>query len=199
MRKSGADTLGQFFTQQALPSPWNIGIHAAYIPAEDQARVGGDWYDCFELPDGRLMVTIGDATGHGLDAAVNMGRARQILIGAALQETHPNEDAEYESCRVEGLANALLVLYTDGLIEHKRDAIDGERRLMQASLAAWNSQADGADIIRSGMLEHNQTRDDVAILTIRYPSADGGPLRIETLQNSQRLYGADGKAVGGKV
>jgi PAS domain S-box-containing protein len=42
----------------------------AYHSATERARVGGDFYDVFELHDGKLGVVIGDVAGKGLDAAV---------------------------------------------------------------------------------------------------------------------------------
>jgi serine phosphatase RsbU (regulator of sigma subunit) len=42
----------------------------AYHSATDTARVGGDFYDLFELTGDRVGVLIGDVAGKGLDAAV---------------------------------------------------------------------------------------------------------------------------------
>jgi len=41
-----------------------------YSSASETARVGGDFYDLFELDDGLLGITIGDIAGKGLNAAV---------------------------------------------------------------------------------------------------------------------------------
>jgi len=49
--------------------PARIGgakVTAAYRPAEGLAA-GGDFYDGFELPDGRTAILIGDVAGHGRD------------------------------------------------------------------------------------------------------------------------------------
>lgn len=42
-------------------------------PAEN---VGGDYYDYFALPDGRVGLLIGDVTGHGFNASLIMAMAR---------------------------------------------------------------------------------------------------------------------------
>lgn len=42
-------------------------------------EVGGDWYDCFPLPDGATALIIGDVTGHDLSAAVTMGQLRNMV------------------------------------------------------------------------------------------------------------------------
>jgi len=74
-----------------LPQPFGIRFDVAYRPADNEALVGGDWYDAFELPDGRIALTIGDVTGHGLDAAVSMGHIREAIRVSAMQGGDPGE------------------------------------------------------------------------------------------------------------
>ncbi|MEE1753190.1 PP2C family protein-serine/threonine phosphatase [Streptomyces sp. SP18CS02] len=56
---------------------------AAYLPAEPDAAVGGDWYKCRPLPDRRALIAIGDASGHGLDAVARMAQQRYAMAGLA--------------------------------------------------------------------------------------------------------------------
>jgi hypothetical protein len=100
--------LTRAFTQRGLPSLPQVGLHATYVPAEQETRIGGDWYDAFELPGGRLLFTIGDVTGHGVDAAITMSRARQAIVTAAMRERDPAAVLEQ--------ANASLVLQEDRLV-----------------------------------------------------------------------------------
>ncbi len=63
--------------QQSLLPPGDLheaGMHiTGYCrPAEN---VGGDYYDYFALPDGRIGLLIGDVTGHGFDASLIMAVA----------------------------------------------------------------------------------------------------------------------------
>ncbi|GAA3895840.1 hypothetical protein GCM10022244_02260 [Streptomyces gulbargensis] len=60
-----------------------LTVAASYRPAEADAAVGGDWYKCRLLPDGRVLVAIGDAAGHGLDAVARMSQQRHALAGLA--------------------------------------------------------------------------------------------------------------------
>jgi sigma-B regulation protein RsbU (phosphoserine phosphatase) len=53
------------------------------------ADVGGDWYDAFRLPDGRLAIAVGDVTGHDLRAATIMGQVRNAVRAYALLDPHP--------------------------------------------------------------------------------------------------------------
>src|SRR5918998_235264 len=51
-----------------------------YQPARE---VGGDFYDFFELEDGRLGLVVGDATGKGVPAALVMASTRSTLRAVA--------------------------------------------------------------------------------------------------------------------
>ncbi|MGV9775173.1 PP2C family protein-serine/threonine phosphatase [Streptosporangium sp. NPDC003464] len=59
-------------------------IEVRYVPAGTGAGLGGDWYDASTLPDGRLVLAIGDVSGHGLPAIARMARLRHALIGLAM-------------------------------------------------------------------------------------------------------------------
>ncbi|HEY3686724.1 MAG TPA: SpoIIE family protein phosphatase [Streptosporangiaceae bacterium] len=52
-----------------------------YLAAESNARIGGDWYTVGDMPDGRVLIGIGDAAGHGLPATALMARMRNGLAG----------------------------------------------------------------------------------------------------------------------
>ncbi|WP_432825189.1 PP2C family protein-serine/threonine phosphatase [Dactylosporangium sp. CA-092794] len=58
------------------------GLRAAvgYLPAESALRVGGDWYHAQTLPDGLVVLAVGDLAGHGLEAANGMAHLRFALV-----------------------------------------------------------------------------------------------------------------------
>ncbi|MCM4082350.1 PP2C family protein-serine/threonine phosphatase [Paractinoplanes hotanensis] len=76
-----------------LPIPDGIielpGLHAAvrYLPAEQASRVGGDWYHAAALGDGHVLIAIGDAAGHGIQAATTMARLRHALAALSITTT----------------------------------------------------------------------------------------------------------------
>lgn len=73
----------------APPPIEGLDIAARYVPAEGD--LGGDWYDVFPLPGERIGIVMGDVVGHGLDAAVVMGRLRSALRAYALISDSPAE------------------------------------------------------------------------------------------------------------
>jgi len=67
----------------------NLQVAARYRPAAEEYRVGGDWYDVLSLPDGRVMIAVGDVAGHGIDAATGMVALRNALRGLACSGAEP--------------------------------------------------------------------------------------------------------------
>ncbi|MFD8383506.1 SpoIIE family protein phosphatase [Streptomyces sp. NPDC059679] len=66
-----------------------LRVAVRYRPAEEDQRVGGDWYDAVELPDGRVLLTVGDIAGHGIAAATGMVVLRNALRGLAVTGAGP--------------------------------------------------------------------------------------------------------------
>ncbi len=84
-----AETLQDVFLPKDLPQFEHLRIDGAYIAAERDALVGGDWYDAFELPDGRVTFSIGDVAGHGLEASLLVGRLRQAIYTLSFKGEDP--------------------------------------------------------------------------------------------------------------
>ncbi|MFW7341083.1 SpoIIE family protein phosphatase [Pollutimonas sp. H1-120] len=63
-----------------------IDLYATMIPAKE---VGGDLYDYFILPDGRLCFAIGDVSDKGVPAALFMAVTRTLIRASAEDETAP--------------------------------------------------------------------------------------------------------------
>ena len=192
-----ADEVQKALLPTALPQVAGYAFDAVYSPSESDVEVGGDWFDAFALPDGRVVISIGDVFGHGLHAAVVMSSIRHGLRVLALQQSQPDRmlqviddalardypdalvsavvgvldpaaqtltyavaghpspllrtaDGEVHALRGIGVPlgvrgaitpnvqtvalplDAMLVFYTDGLVEATRDVPDGEQRLRSA-------------------------------------------------------------------
>jgi serine phosphatase RsbU (regulator of sigma subunit) len=75
-----------------------IDVAAVNRPAR---HVSGDFYNWFDLPDGRLAVAIGDVTGHGIPAAFLMATAQLITRNTLARLTDPGtcmEDVNRQLC-----------------------------------------------------------------------------------------------------
>ncbi|MDB5325476.1 MAG: hypothetical protein JWM57_1045 [Phycisphaerales bacterium] len=71
-----------------LPKIAGIDVAAYYNTSE---HAGGDFYDFFELPDGKLGIFIADVSGHGTPAAVIMAVTHAIAHTRPGQPTPPAE------------------------------------------------------------------------------------------------------------
>lgn len=83
------EALQEALLPKRLPELPTLDFHAVYAPAGLQGRVGGDWYDAMPLDEGRVLFSIGDVAGHGLQAAVAMSRARQSIASVAMADRDP--------------------------------------------------------------------------------------------------------------
>lgn len=213
-------------------------LAASYQPASGTAEVGGDWYDAFMVgEDGALAVVVGDATGHGLEAAALMGQVRTGLRAYALEgqdpatclqllshlvdASHGDSDFRFATacfvlvdtatgmCRVAnaghpppvlrepdgtvrfvggmggapigistpGLVDedfvalepgAVLVLYTDGLVEDRRRSVDqGLGELADAVAEPATGSEDLCERLVGRLLADRLQEDDVAVLALR--------------------------------
>jgi len=244
-----AERLQDAFVQRPLPVLPAVSFSATYVPATEESKVGGDWYDGVELARERVMFVIGDVAGHGLEAAVAMNRARQALVSAAVVDPDPAqllarvnaelldqrarmvtavcgyadartfefvyataghpppvlvepgrpprmlecgglplavvEEAQYRSHTVQTVPGAMLVLYTDGAVEHSRDVIAGEQTLLAAVSAAIDGNTPNpAAAIHSAIFDSRSVGDDVAIMTVSFmpgAGASGEPAGTATI------------------
>jgi PAS domain S-box-containing protein len=221
-------------------------VDTVFSPGSEEAEIGGDWYDSTLLPNGSLLVTVGDVMGRGLAAAAIMARIRQVINVAAIYERDPSavldradhfireafsdlmitafvaiidpegnelryanaghrapllrragtivelrstglplgvrSEVPSDSKTVDLRGAELLVLYTDGLVEDRRDSADGERRLREvvASDAVLHAHAP-ARFVRDACLPQIRS-DDIAILTVRFRGAERWSFAAENAQ-----------------
>jgi serine phosphatase RsbU (regulator of sigma subunit) len=234
-QKDFADTMQRSLLPRGLPDVEGLEVGAVY---ESSALVeaGGDVYDFFSLPDGRLAVVLGDVSGHGIAATADMAlakfafrslvrlypdpgellaQANEVAVGElsagnfvtmvcltvdpasgevrAASAGHPparllEPDGSVRPVAPRGLAlgveggqryeelqttlepGAALCLYTDGLVEVRRDGDQyGEERL-DAALTS------GRDLPAQALAEHvvadagafaGEPEDDYAVVVIR--------------------------------
>jgi serine phosphatase RsbU (regulator of sigma subunit) len=83
-----------------LPVLPGLEFAARYVPAESRT-IGGDWYDAFTVRSGELWVITGDVAGHGLNAAVVMGRVKSALRSYALVADTPDKVLELTDRKVQ--------------------------------------------------------------------------------------------------
>lgn len=212
-----------------LPDLPGILLAARYRPAGD-APIGGDWYDLVPLADGRLVISLGDVAGHGLDVAPVMAQLRRALradlhagtapadavgrLDALVHEAFPRElatvvvaefdpgtgrlrlanaghlpplvvapdatprlvdtdrgpalgltdDATYAETEIVLRRGTTLVLYSDGLVEHRGEPLDES---LARLLAIAASPGDDLESLCDRLVERADRDDDVTLLALR--------------------------------
>ncbi|MDF2143724.1 SpoIIE family protein phosphatase [Knoellia sp. p5-6-4] len=88
--RSTAELLQRALLPQLLPQSRSFALAGRYEPVATGAVAGGDFYDAFSIPDGRLVLVIGDVMGRGVAAATVMGQIRAGARGAAISDPEPD-------------------------------------------------------------------------------------------------------------
>ena len=105
-----ADMLSSaFLTDIPLTLP-GLTLASNYKAGMEEAHVGGDYYDAFPLPDGRVALVIGDVSGKGLSAAVQTATVKYSLRAFATEAGAPG--------LVLSRLNRMLCSESSGLGEH---------------------------------------------------------------------------------
>ena len=88
-QRSISQTLQHALLPDTLPSSKGCNVEALYVPAASGVDVGGDWYDVVAIDDRRVLMVIGDVSGHGLRAATTMAMVRHATLAYASQDHRP--------------------------------------------------------------------------------------------------------------
>jgi serine phosphatase RsbU (regulator of sigma subunit)/anti-sigma regulatory factor (Ser/Thr protein kinase) len=89
--RATALTLQRSMLPTGLTFPSSVEVRHRYLPGSKLIEVGGDWYESIALPGGRVALVVGDVAGHGVRAAVTMGRLRTAIHTLAMLELPPAE------------------------------------------------------------------------------------------------------------
>ena len=83
-----AREIQQVLIPETLPSLKGYGITSAYTPAQE---VGGDFFQILANPDGSTIVALGDVSGKGLKAAMNVATIVGVIRAEATDTSSPGK------------------------------------------------------------------------------------------------------------
>jgi sigma-B regulation protein RsbU (phosphoserine phosphatase) len=96
-------------------------ISGICIPAE---KIGGDYYDYLQLPDGKLGLAVADVSGHGISAALVMSAFRSQLRTYAHGKDSPSQIAREINDRLpEFTGGNHFITMVYGLMDSRKDRI----------------------------------------------------------------------------
>ncbi len=101
-QRSIAQTLQQALLPAQLPRLPGLSVSARYVPAQAGGDVGGDWYDVVAVDERRVLLVIGDVSGHGVEAATTMALVRHATLAYVAEEHRPASVLEKLSDFVSG-------------------------------------------------------------------------------------------------
>jgi DNA-binding response OmpR family regulator len=81
--RRSVEVLQRSLLPRSLPAVRGLQLGAVYLPASEDDRVGGDWYDVIPVGRSAVVLVIGDVVGHGLASAALMGRLRHAIRAMA--------------------------------------------------------------------------------------------------------------------
>jgi len=84
-----ADMLSSAFLPDIPDVLPGLSLASSYRAGMEEAHVGGDYYDAFTLPDGRVALVIADVSGKGLSAAVQTATVKYSLRAFAAEAAAP--------------------------------------------------------------------------------------------------------------
>jgi len=87
-------TLQRSLLPTGLTFPSSVEVMHRYLPGSKLVEVGGDWYESIALPGARVALVVGDVAGHGVRAAVTMGRLWTAIQTLAMLELPPAESLQ---------------------------------------------------------------------------------------------------------
>lgn len=81
-----------------------------YRSATEAARVGGDFYDLFELEHNRVGITIGDVSGKGIESATLTAVVKNTIRAYALEGYSPAEVMDKTNSALRGVVGPALFI-----------------------------------------------------------------------------------------
>ena len=153
----------------------SVDVAAVNQPA---SHISGDFYNWFELPDGRTVVTIGDVTGHGISAAFLMATTQLLVRTTMLRVTDPGQCLEEVNRQLcvqvfNGQFVTILVL----VIDTEQNVIELASAGHQAPLAGEGGRFEQMDIHPQLVLGVD---DDVQFTTERLTLSPNANLLLYT-------------------
>jgi len=166
-----------FETMKIMRASLLRGIHANDGPAEILSAANSVAYS---IRDGVIVTAIVAIVNRRLRTLTfaNAGHPAPLMMTPTLHGflTHAIADVPLGIWPTHNAASyvvalpedSLIVLYTDGITEHERDAVRGERELVEACRATYDGSApDLAASIARHVFQRGRGHDDAAVTTLR--------------------------------
>jgi serine phosphatase RsbU (regulator of sigma subunit) len=113
-----------------------LPLAALYEPAWAEAEVGGDFFDAFALPQGRVALVVADASGKGLSAAARTIQVKDVI--RAFSREYPHSPA------------AIVARLNDFVCDTRRFDDQGEEGFVCLCLAILDPRTGEGSLVTAG-------------------------------------------------
>lgn len=131
---------------------FGLRIAVRYLPAESGALVGGDWYDAVVLPSKKILLSVGDIAGHGIEAATGMVVLRNALRGLATTGAGPGQLLAWLNLVAHHLTNHLMASAVCGLYDPETRVLRWARAGHPPPILVRGGKAELLPVLRGTML-----------------------------------------------
>ncbi|WP_244930231.1 SpoIIE family protein phosphatase [Nocardioides sp. W7] len=111
-----AESLQRSVIPAEPPRVPGLELAARYLPAST-FQLGGDWWDAFELPGGRMAFVVGDVAGHGVAAATTMTQLRAAVRAHLFGDESPAVVLDRTDRFMDGLFEQIIATAIVGTVE----------------------------------------------------------------------------------
>lgn len=170
------------------PEPEHLEVAVRYVPAAQEAQVGGDWYDAFITKDGSLNLVIGDCTGHDREAVAAMAAVRNLLRATAYAVER--EPAEVLGALEETMAGLDVTALATALLARVRQTDEDRARGVRSMV--WSSAGHLPPLLRDADGETTVLRSAPDLMLGLIPSAERVDHAIELTAGTTVLLYTDG-------
>jgi PAS domain S-box-containing protein len=87
--RSAIQVLQETLVPADFPEVRGYRLAGRYMAAESEHNIGGDWYDAFAVDERRVLVSVGDVSGHGVLAGRTMAKMRHAARAFACEDPDP--------------------------------------------------------------------------------------------------------------
>ncbi|SMC66942.1 SpoIIE family protein phosphatase [Kibdelosporangium aridum] len=131
---------------------FGLSIAVRYLPAESGALVGGDWYDAVVLPSKKILLSVGDIAGHGIEAATGMVVLRNALRGLAATGAGPAKLLGWLNLVAHHLTDSVMATAICGLYDPETRTLRWARAGHLPPLLVRDGEASLLPLARGSML-----------------------------------------------
>ncbi len=189
-----ASNVQKYLLPSRMPDTDSVKFAVKYIP---QLLIGGDFYDFYELPNGKIGITVGDVSGKGVSAAMIMAICRTKMQALAMKNKSPAETLkELNTDIFDSMRADMFVTMIYAIIDVAESKIILARAGHEPALICKVSQTESAQKIRGagmavGMIESEVFNESIEDVEVEFNQGDSLVLYTDGITEATNKSGEE--------